>query len=222
MDVLSVRRRTRFHLVGHCAAHRRCRRQAVWNTLSRYLIWANSAVATDWWFFRRVARGNCDHALRQLSLDVVCGCFVGCHSRLMQSTDSRTKDCTPRSSSLSGPSVPGSRSVPKSQFVSIMMIRISVIVALLLFSACAIQKKAGLNDGQSQGQLLLFLAERAIQDEWQEILLRGATEYRLTASAGRIAIRAIGQDSASGLVRRVQVNPVNYPRFEWSWRVDHF
>src|SRR5262245_60172023 len=98
------------------------------------------------------------------------------------------------------------------------MIRISVIFALLLFNACAIQKQAGLND--SQFQRLLFSAERAIQDEWQEILIRGATEYRLTASAGRVAIRAIGQSSASGLVRRVQVNPVNCPKFEWSWRVD--
>jgi len=93
------------------------------------------------------------------------------------------------------------------------MIRISVIVTLLLFSACAIQK-GGLNDAQPQRQLLLFSAERAIQDEWQEILLRGTTEYRLTANAGRVAIRAIGQDSASGLVRRVQVNPVNCPKFE--------
>jgi len=95
-----------------------------------------------------------------------------------------------------------------------------VIFALLLFSACEIQEKGGLNDGQSRRQLLLFSAERAIQDEWQEILIRGATEYRLTANAGRVAIRAIGQGSASGLVRRVQVNPVNCPRFEWSWRVD--
>ena len=77
-----------------------------------------------------------------------------------------------------------------------------------------------MNDLQPQRQLLLFSAERAIQDEWQEILIRGETEYRVTASAGRVAIRAIGQDSASGLVRRVQVNPVNCPKIEWSWRVD--
>ena len=100
------------------------------------------------------------------------------------------------------------------------MIRVSVAFALLQFSACGIQEKGGLNDAQRQRQLLLFSAERAIQDEWQEILIRGATEYRLTASAGRVAIRAIGQGSASGLVRRVQVNPVNCPKFEWSWRVD--
>ena len=100
------------------------------------------------------------------------------------------------------------------------MIRMSVIFALLLFSACGIQRKGSLNNAQPQRQLLLFSAGRAIQDEWQEILIRGATEYRLTANAGRVAIRAIGQGSASGLVRRVQVNPVNCPKIEWSWRVD--
>ena len=43
-------------------------------------------------FFGAWLGGNCDHPLRQLPLDVVCGCFVGRHGRLMQSTDSRTAD----------------------------------------------------------------------------------------------------------------------------------
>ena len=82
------------------------------------------------------------------------------------------------------------------------------------------QQTGGVAQDQPQRQIPLFSAERAIQDEWQEILIRGKTEYRVTASAGRVAIRAIGQNSASGLLRRVQVDPVNCPKIEWSWRVD--
>src|SRR5262249_47204826 len=91
-----------FTWLATCAAHRRCGRQTVWDALSRDLVWANSSVAPDWGFFRRVARGDCDHPLRQLPVDVVCGCFVGYHSRLMQSTDSRTGNCAPRSARLIG------------------------------------------------------------------------------------------------------------------------
>src|SRR5262249_4931061 len=150
MDVLSVRRRTRFHLVGHCAAHRRCGRQTVWDALSRDLVWANAAVASDWRFFLRGGRGGWGHALREFTLGVVCGCFVCYHKRLIQSTDSRTKDFTPRSASLCGVSRAGSRSELKWKFDLDMMIRRSVIFALLVFNACTIQKRDSLNDVQSQ------------------------------------------------------------------------
>ena len=69
-----------------------CSREAVWNALSRDLVRADLVVASDWRVLRRLARGHCDHPLRQLPLDVVCGCFVGRHGRLVQSTDSRTAD----------------------------------------------------------------------------------------------------------------------------------
>ena len=98
--------------------------------------------------------------------------------------------------------------------------QVLVFVALFLFNACAMQQTGGVAQDQPQRHVPLFSAERAIQDEWQEILIRGKTEYRVTASAGRVAIRAIGQNSASGLLRRVQVDPVNCPKIEWSWRVD--
>ena len=104
--------------------------------------------------------------------------------------------------------------------MTIRKLWVPVIVALFLFNACTMQKTGGLIQNQSQRQVLLFSAERAIQDEWQQLPIRGETEYRVTATTGRVAIRAIGQRSASGLMRRVQVNPLNCPQIEWSWRVD--
>lgn len=65
----------------------------------------------------------------------------------------------------------------------------------------------------------LFSAAHAIQDQWQHMPLRGETEYRIALMDGRIAIRAVGQQSASGLIRRVTIDPAKCPIVEWSWSV---
>jgi Protein of unknown function (DUF3047) len=70
------------------------------------------------------------------------------------------------------------------------------------------------------GERVLFAAETAIQDEWQPVALRGETEYRLAALDGRLAIRAVGRRSASGLLRPVQVDSLRCPVLEWTWRVE--
>ncbi len=49
--------------------------------------------------------------------------------------------------------------------------------------------------------------------------MRGETDYRLALMDGRIAIRARGQHSASGLIRRVEVDSARCPIIEWSWCV---
>ncbi len=100
------------------------------------------------------------------------------------------------------------------------MRRLLVLFVLLIGNSCATEKTIGVSERRVQRQVPLFAAERAIQDEWQPLRIRGETEYRVTAGAGRIAIRAIGQSSASGLLRRVQINPVHCPQIQWSWRVD--
>jgi len=68
--------------------------------------------------------------------------------------------------------------------------------------------------------VLLFSAKTAIQDAWQHFPLHGETEYRLVAMDGRVAIRAVGRNSASGLICEVLVETKNCAEIEWSWRVD--
>ena len=65
----------------------------------------------------------------------------------------------------------------------------------------------------------LFDATTTIQDQWQHMPLRGETEYRLAVMNGRLGIRAVGRESASGLIRRVSVDPRQCPVIEWSWLV---
>ena len=65
----------------------------------------------------------------------------------------------------------------------------------------------------------LFSAATTIQDQWQHLPLRGTTEYQLAVMDGQLGIRAIGRKSASGLIRRVSVDPEKCPIIEWSWGV---
>ncbi len=66
----------------------------------------------------------------------------------------------------------------------------------------------------------MFSAETVIQDEWQQVPIRGETEYRIVAVDGKVAIRAVGRHSASGLMRRVHFKAVDCPKVSWSWQVD--
>lgn len=60
----------------------------------------------------------------------------------------------------------------------------------------------------------------AIMDGWRHLPLRGSTSYEIVAMDGTLVLRAEGRNSASGLLRRVEIDPEECPHLEWSWRVD--
>ncbi|HSO07270.1 MAG TPA: DUF3047 domain-containing protein [Pelomicrobium sp.] len=43
------------------------------------------------------------------------------------------------------------------------------------------------------------------------------TDYRLVQNAGTTVVRAQAADSASGLIRRIRIDPREYPVIEWRW-----
>ncbi len=65
----------------------------------------------------------------------------------------------------------------------------------------------------------LFDPTTVLDDDWQHIVLRGATEYRHAILDNRVAIRAVGKRSASGLIRYVRIAPNRCSTIEWSWSV---
>ncbi len=65
----------------------------------------------------------------------------------------------------------------------------------------------------------LFDAVTVLDDDWQQVVLAGKTEYQLAISDNRVAIRAVGKRSASGLIRRVAIDPHRCPIVTWSWSV---
>lgn len=58
---------------------------------------------------------------------------------------------------------------------------------------------------------------------WQPWILsrfKRPTEYRLTNERGRTVVRARAQNSASGLVYPLLLDPVTYPLLHWHWKVN--
>jgi len=45
------------------------------------------------------------------------------------------------------------------------------------------------------------------------------TRYDLVSDDGVVVIRAVSADAASGLIRKIQINPMEYPIVEWRWKV---
>jgi len=57
-------------------------------------------------------------------------------------------------------------------------------------------------------------------DGWHDSPLRGRTHYSVVKRGGRSAIMAIGRNTASGLARRVNIDPKTCRNIRWFWRVD--
>lgn len=75
---------------------------------------------------------------------------------------------------------------------------------------------------------LLFLASppeirlAMDSDQWEPLSFGSGyapTRYTLIREDGRAVMRAESQASASGLVRRMTVDPDSHPVLEWSWRI---
>ena len=102
------------------------------------------------------------------------------------------------------------------------MIRQAVLIALTAACVGCTQIREPSAVGQSAADhdtIALFDARNAIADEWQHLHLNGATEFQMASMDARIAIRAVGRDSASGLIRRVHIETGRCREIEWSWNV---
>lgn len=74
--------------------------------------------------------------------------------------------------------------------------------------------------GAAQHQLVLVDPVVPIEGNWSEKKFGMPTRYRLSTIEGVPAIEARGRGTASGLIRDVRFRVRDYPRLEWSWRVD--
>ena len=61
---------------------------------------------------------------------------------------------------------------------------------------------------------------RSFEENWEPIVLDGETHYELAMAEDRLALHAVADDSASGLIRELRIDPAQCPIVEWSWRVD--
>lgn len=97
-----------------------------------------------------------------------------------------------------------------------------VSLAVLVGAGCAgtSQLRPRASIGELRESVVLFDATTAIQDDWQHLQFRGATEYRLRSVDAQVAICAVGHESASSLIRWVELDPSRCAVLEWAWQVD--
>jgi len=65
-------------------------------------------------------------------------------------------------------------------------------------------------------------AGEALAEHWQPYIIlpsKPRTEYKLVGSTGGVALEAVADKSASGVIRRIRIEPQAYPMLEWRWRV---
>ncbi len=100
----------------------------------------------------------------------------------------------------------------------------AAIASLISLSACAPTTKLLPQETESaqavEGHIWILNIPTIIDDEWRHVSIHGKTEYQVVLMGGRAAIRASGKNSASGLIREVEIDASKCPVIEWSWRVE--
>lgn len=96
---------------------------------------------------------------------------------------------------------------------------LSVLVTLAILGCSSAQQQPDQISEKEFSSERLFDATTILNDDWMHVVFSGKTEYRLAILHNRIAIRAMGRHSASGLIRYVAIDPIRCPIVEWSWSV---
>ena len=72
------------------------------------------------------------------------------------------------------------------------------------------------------GDFSAAAAESNLPDGWEPLTFRKIerhTDYRLVRVDGRIAVKAESDNSASGLIRKIRIDPQQHPVLSWEWKV---
>ena len=96
----------------------------------------------------------------------------------------------------------------------------------LLFSLLTL---CGSTHAQSSGYLEvgMFSSARAgesLPHDWQPLSFRRIerhTGYSMVEEGGTVVIRAVSDQSASGLMRVISIDPTVYPVIQWRWKVNN-
>jgi hypothetical protein len=92
-----------------------------------------------------------------------------------------------------------------------------------LLASSAIVAERSVEDGETI-EVARFSREPAggLPDQWEPFVILPATprtQYRLAAVTGGTVLEASADRSASGLYRRIRIDPKIHPVVEWSWNV---
>ncbi|MDD2391282.1 MAG: DUF3047 domain-containing protein [Desulfobacterales bacterium] len=63
---------------------------------------------------------------------------------------------------------------------------------------------------------------KGIPSGWQPLTFKkisAHTRYELVEDRGTVVVRALSQAAASGLIRHIRIDPVQYPVIRWRWKI---
>lgn len=64
----------------------------------------------------------------------------------------------------------------------------------------------------------------SLPDGWQPLTFRRInrhTDYSLVDEGGTVVVKAVSDQSASGLMRAISIDPAEYPTIQWRWKVNN-
>ena len=96
-----------------------------------------------------------------------------------------------------------------------------VILALSLFQL-AFQSDARSERFLEVGKFSNAAAGGEFPEGWTPLTFKKIprhTRYSLVMDAGRVVVKATSEASSSGLIRKIRIDPQEYPLIEWRWKV---
>ena len=81
-----------------------------------------------------------------------------------------------------------------------------------------------LNKGLAVGQFSSLQPGMDPPPGWEPLVFKKIdrhTRYELVMDDGVVVVKAISTAAASGLIRKIQINPMEYPIVEWRWKVSN-
>ncbi len=104
-----------------------------------------------------------------------------------------------------------------------MMRHITVAICMILCTMIIVSIGSSSSPIYYAGSFSTYKVEDELPDLWEPLNFRGKkdTEYRLHEIDGKIVIKAESNRSASGLIRRVDIDPEKFPVLRWSWRAEN-
>ncbi len=104
------------------------------------------------------------------------------------------------------------------------MKRVSILMILLLAGFVFPAVAPGQGDVRTVGAFSEMSPGKDLPDDWESLTFDDVpshTRYRLVTDGGRTVIRADSDGSASGLIRRITIDPEAYPIVQWRWKADN-
>lgn len=74
------------------------------------------------------------------------------------------------------------------------------------------------------GKFSASKTDENLPDGWKPLTfsrIKRHTDYSLVAVDGAVVVKAVSDQSASGLTRAISIDPAKYPVIQWQWKVDN-